>query len=112
VVSWSWNEVISQSLAGPDGERDDQLTTAEREELGALRRENAQLKRANEGVHDAGSAQCPGFWSKRRNGRRSSSPSKPGFCPQLLGPLPSSCFLHSIGAISPDVRLGLSLHEM
>ncbi|WP_406012375.1 IS3 family transposase [Streptomyces sp. NBC_00984] len=30
------------------GERDDLLTTAEREELAALRKENAQLKRANE----------------------------------------------------------------
>lgn len=30
------------------GERDDRPTTAEREELAALRKENAQLKRANE----------------------------------------------------------------
>ncbi|MFD6327019.1 hypothetical protein ACFWOL_30190, partial [Streptomyces sp. NPDC058442] len=30
------------------GERDDRLTTAEREELKQLRRENAELKRANE----------------------------------------------------------------
>lgn len=30
------------------GERDDRLTTAEREELAVLRRENTQLKRANE----------------------------------------------------------------
>ncbi|MFI6055912.1 transposase [Streptomyces violascens] len=30
------------------GERDDRLTTAEREELATLRKENAQLKRANE----------------------------------------------------------------
>ncbi|MFK0296347.1 transposase [Streptomyces sp. NPDC090442] len=30
------------------GERRDRLTTAEREELAALRKENAQLKRANE----------------------------------------------------------------
>lgn len=104
--------MMSQSLAGPDGERDDQLTTAEREELGALRRENAQLKRANEGVHDAGSAQCPGFWSTRRTAAAAVRQASHGFYPQLLGPLPSSRFLHSIGAISPDVRSGLSLHEM
>jgi transposase len=30
------------------GERDDRLTTAEREELRQLRRENAELRRANE----------------------------------------------------------------
>lgn len=30
------------------GDRDDRLTTAEREELKQLRRENAELKRANE----------------------------------------------------------------
>jgi transposase len=30
------------------GERDDRLTTNEREELAALRKENSQLKRANE----------------------------------------------------------------
>ncbi|WKK21919.1 transposase [Streptomyces olivoreticuli] len=30
------------------GERDDRLTTVEKEELATLRRENAQLKRANE----------------------------------------------------------------
>jgi transposase len=35
------------------GERDDRLTTAEREELVALRRENAQLKRANEVLRTA-----------------------------------------------------------
>jgi transposase len=31
-----------------DGERDDRLSTVEREELARLRRENAELKRANE----------------------------------------------------------------
>jgi transposase len=30
------------------GERDDRLSTAERDELGHLRRENAELRRANE----------------------------------------------------------------
>ncbi|MFJ1546413.1 transposase [Streptomyces sp. NPDC088246] len=35
------------------GERDDLLTTAEREELAALRKENAQLKRANEVLRTA-----------------------------------------------------------
>jgi transposase-like protein len=35
------------------GERDDRLTTAEREELTALRKENAQLKRANEVLRTA-----------------------------------------------------------
>ncbi|MDN3059820.1 transposase [Streptomyces sp. SRF1] len=35
------------------GERDDLLTTAEREELVALRKENAQLKRANEVLRTA-----------------------------------------------------------
>ncbi|MFH8385462.1 transposase [Kitasatospora sp. NPDC018058] len=35
------------------GERDDRLTTAEREELAALRKENAQLKRANEVLRTA-----------------------------------------------------------
>ncbi|MFJ9691362.1 transposase [Kitasatospora sp. NPDC101183] len=35
------------------GERDDRLTTAEREELAALRRENVQLKRANEVLRTA-----------------------------------------------------------
>jgi transposase len=35
------------------GERDDVLTTSEREELAALRRENAQLKRANEVLRTA-----------------------------------------------------------
>ncbi|MCQ8836325.1 transposase [Streptomyces malaysiensis] len=40
--------------AGADaGERDDLLTTAEREELVALRKENAQLKRANEVLRTA-----------------------------------------------------------
>ncbi|MET7778647.1 transposase [Streptomyces mirabilis] len=35
--------------AEPDhGERDDRLTTAERDELRQLRKENAELKRANE----------------------------------------------------------------
>ncbi|MFJ8364471.1 transposase, partial [Streptomyces sp. NPDC093984] len=33
------------------GERDDRLTTAEREELEQLRRENAELRRANETSH-------------------------------------------------------------
>ncbi|MFD3759669.1 transposase [Streptomyces sp. NPDC058622] len=35
------------------GERGDMLTTAEREELAALRRENAQLKQANEVLRTA-----------------------------------------------------------
>ncbi|MFE6848652.1 transposase [Streptomyces sp. NPDC057686] len=35
------------------GERGDMLTTAEREELAALRKENAQLKRANEVLRTA-----------------------------------------------------------
>lgn len=35
------------------GESDDRLTTAEREELAALRKENAQLKRANEVLRTA-----------------------------------------------------------
>ncbi|MFJ1618706.1 transposase [Streptomyces sp. NPDC088251] len=35
------------------GERDDLLTTAEREELAALRKENARLKRANEVLRTA-----------------------------------------------------------
>jgi transposase-like protein len=35
------------------GEREDVLTTAEREELTALRKENAQLKRANEVLRTA-----------------------------------------------------------
>jgi transposase-like protein len=35
------------------GEREDVLTTAEREELAALRKENAQLKRANEVLRTA-----------------------------------------------------------
>ncbi|WP_315903825.1 transposase [Streptomyces sp. BK340] len=35
------------------GERGDLLTTAEREELAALRKENAQLKRANEVLRTA-----------------------------------------------------------
>ncbi|MFE2596375.1 transposase [Streptomyces sp. NPDC059396] len=35
------------------GERQDVLTTAEREELAALRKENAQLKRANEVLRTA-----------------------------------------------------------
>ncbi|WP_327419224.1 transposase [Streptomyces sp. NBC_01233] len=35
------------------GERDDVLTTGEREELAALRKENAQLKRANEVLRTA-----------------------------------------------------------
>ncbi|MFI6475298.1 transposase [Streptomyces sp. NPDC050516] len=35
------------------GERDDRLTTAEREELAALRKENAQLKRANDVLRTA-----------------------------------------------------------
>ncbi|MFF9206550.1 transposase [Streptomyces sp. NPDC014986] len=39
------------------GERGDMLTTAEREELAALRKENAQLKRANGRCHVVG---CPG----------------------------------------------------
>ncbi|MEU6602689.1 IS3 family transposase [Streptomyces flaveolus] len=38
---------------GVTGERDDILTTAEREELAALRKENAQLKRANEVLRTA-----------------------------------------------------------
>ncbi|MEE1764846.1 transposase [Streptomyces sp. SP18BB07] len=39
------------------GERDDRLTTAEREELRQLRRENAELRRANE-ILKATSAFC------------------------------------------------------
>ncbi|MGW4569482.1 transposase [Streptomyces sp. NPDC004561] len=35
------------------GERDDMLTSAEREELAALRKENVQLKRANEVLRTA-----------------------------------------------------------
>src|SRR5262245_36445984 len=35
------------------GQRDDLLTTAERQELAALRKENAQLKRANEVLRTA-----------------------------------------------------------
>lgn len=35
------------------GGRDDRLTTAEREELAALRKENARLKRANEVLRTA-----------------------------------------------------------
>ncbi|MET9462385.1 transposase [Streptomyces canus] len=35
------------------GERGDMLTTAEHEELAALRKENAQLKRANEVLRTA-----------------------------------------------------------
>lgn len=35
------------------GERDDRLTSDERAELGALRKENAQLKRANEVLRTA-----------------------------------------------------------
>ncbi|MFE2217557.1 transposase [Streptomyces canus] len=43
---------IRQAEADAD-ERDDQLTTAERAELAALRKENAQLKRANEVLRTA-----------------------------------------------------------
>ncbi|MEU6525217.1 transposase [Streptomyces sp. NPDC046924] len=42
------------------GERDDKLTTAEREELKQLRRENAELMRANEILKAAGVFFCPG----------------------------------------------------
>lgn len=41
------------------GERDDLLTTAERVELAALRKENAQLKRANEVVRTASAFSRP-----------------------------------------------------
>ncbi|MGY3062870.1 transposase [Streptomyces sp. TE3672] len=45
---------IRQAEADADaGARDDLLTTAEREELAALRKENAQLKRANEVLRTA-----------------------------------------------------------
>jgi transposase-like protein len=45
---------IRQAEAEADaGGRDDMLTTAEREELAALRKENAQLKRANEVLRTA-----------------------------------------------------------
>ncbi|MFF9654256.1 hypothetical protein [Streptomyces sp. NPDC014622] len=36
-----------------NGERGDPLTTGERAELAALRKENAQLERANEGLRTA-----------------------------------------------------------
>ncbi|MGW7610495.1 transposase [Streptomyces sp. NPDC054766] len=42
------------------GERDDQLTTAERDELKQLRKENAELKRANEILKAALGVFCPG----------------------------------------------------
>lgn len=42
------------------GKRDDKLTTAEREELKQLRRENAELRRANEILKAAGVFFCPG----------------------------------------------------
>ncbi|MCX5078594.1 transposase [Streptomyces sp. NBC_00513] len=45
---------IRQAEAEADaGERGDHLTTAEREELTALRKENVQLKRANEVLRTA-----------------------------------------------------------
>uniref|UniRef100_UPI003F68728C IS3 family transposase n=1 Tax=Streptomyces polyasparticus TaxID=2767826 RepID=UPI003F68728C len=42
------------------GERDDRLTTAERDELKQLRKENAELKRANEILKAASVFFCPG----------------------------------------------------
>ncbi|MFK4106967.1 IS3 family transposase [Streptomyces sp. NPDC019531] len=42
------------------GERDDRLTTAERDELRQLRKENAELKRANEILKAASVFFCPG----------------------------------------------------
>ncbi|PWI07902.1 hypothetical protein DIZ27_24795 [Streptomyces sp. NWU339] len=45
-----------------DGERDDRLTTAERDELKELRKENAELRRANEILKAAG-----GHASRQRN---------------------------------------------
>ncbi|MGW7600493.1 IS3 family transposase [Streptomyces antimycoticus] len=42
------------------GERDDRLTTAEREEIKQLRQENAELKRANEILKAASVFFCPG----------------------------------------------------
>ncbi|MFC9640985.1 IS3 family transposase [Streptomyces mirabilis] len=42
------------------GERDDHLTTAERDELKQLRKENAELKRANEILKAASVFFCPG----------------------------------------------------
>jgi transposase-like protein len=52
------------------GERDDRLTTDEHAELVALRRENAQLKRANEVLRTASASAALSSW------RRSTAPTR------------------------------------
>jgi transposase len=52
------------------GERDDRLTTAEREELRQLRRENAELKRANEILKAASAFFAAELCATRRRGDR------------------------------------------
>ncbi|CAM5611752.1 hypothetical protein SHIRM173S_04146 [Streptomyces hirsutus] len=81
---------IRQAVADTD-ERDDLLTSDERAELSALRKENAQLKRANEVLGTASvfprhsstrpdpTRPSPTWPSPTRPGRRRSSTSTRGF---------------------------------
>jgi transposase len=90
------------------GERDDRPTTAETEELRRLRRENAELRRANE-ILKAASAFSPRNWTRQGGSTdRGRAPARPVRCrPGAAGPRYSA--IDVLWMASPEPRsLGAS----